>query len=135
MISLGFKRALPWTASVALASAVAIGPAAARENISPAYDGAYAGTAEVMPALSKDSCKAIDKLTAEIKNGFLLGRSANGDRFHAIVTKAGFVTGKYRFKGAGKSVTFEGNAGATSLTAGLVSPDAACVWVVHLGKS
>lgn len=135
MTGFRFNRVLPWIATAALALAVTMQTADAKQNVTPKFDGSYAGSADVNTALSKGTCKAIDKLTAEVKKGHLHGLSGNGDKFSAIVTAQGFFTGRYHFKQAKKSTAFEGNAHDGSLTGGLWSLDGNCVWLVSLAKS
>lgn len=135
MVHLGFKQAVPWIATAALAFALSVTAAEAKQNVSPNYDGTYAGQAKVMPELSKKSCTALQRVSADVKKGHMHGRDAKGDKFSAIVTSDGFFTGRYRFRQAGKSSTFEGNAHAGTLDGGLISLDGDCVWLVQLSKT
>ena len=127
-------RPLTYAFLIALSAAVSSGsPAFAKQNVSPKFDGTYAGTSQVAPQLSGSSCPALGDAKVKIRKGIIASEDAKaGGRFGGIVVASGFVTGKYRMKGL--KAEAQGLIDRKSMELGLRSADAKCFWLMHLTR-
>lgn len=103
------------------------------EPISPAFDGQYQGSGQLLSYMSQGSCKkAPGDYKIRISNGNIRGRAKDGDRMSGFVTKGGFFTGTYHFADGTKS-TIQGQVDHNSAIGGVFKGET-CAYLLTLNK-
>jgi hypothetical protein len=118
--------------AVAIALA-ATAPARAKSDISPRFDGTYAGAMVPAPALSGSACGTHTIAGVTVRNG-IIGTEAGRDIVIAgLVTEEGFVRGRLGRMQA-PSVLLEGHIDGRELTGGVIDERIGCAWIVKLQR-
>ncbi len=100
---------------------------AASGSDSSAFDGTYFGQRERLDPLSGELCANFTLHSLTIEGGRLYG---DGGDIAGAVEPSGFFSGS--IKVFGLEQPFEGRIEDDTLIGGVVSPDAACFWLVRM---
>gem|GEM_PF-5506103 len=102
-------------------------------SISPAFDGRYEGSGQLLTHLSQSGCqKAPGAVDVTISKGNIRGKAADGNRISAFVTAGGFFTGTCHFADGTRSA-IEGRIGDSSLVGSVIKRET-CAYLLTLNK-
>lgn len=107
-------------------------PAFAGSNVSPKFDGRYAGSAQPVAGMSRDGCEPLDLKDVSIAKGVLRSAAnAGGPTVGGFITEECYVAGRMARPG-GKQYSMDGRLEDGVITAGFIEAESGCAWIVHL---
>jgi hypothetical protein len=106
--------------------------ALAYSGVSPKFDGAYAGTADLNPRLSRGGTCDAFPVGFTVQGGAIHGAS-EGAAVDGFVTEEGFIRGHLK-RGNGPVLLVEGRVTGDQASAAMIDDAAKCAWQINLTR-